>query len=177
MFLSCLSPGWCGSEWWQCSLLVSPCALSLIVVISFTLFTDGCGCTVNWVLCLLCGWVFHCVVCGIARHLYCWSGVYYVEFLNYRGRTVLYALCMWLLVLSVCWCIVRCCMLPLLVCYVLVGKSLSVVLSWGGSLSFSRLGGVLLGAGCTCTGYSKFVCVCVYIHVYKHTYTDILYTV
>ena len=68
---------------------------------------------------------------------------YNVEFLLYRGHTVLYALCMWLLVLSVCWCILRCCMLPLLVCYVLVGKSLSVVLSWGGSLSFSRLGGVV----------------------------------
>jgi len=38
-------------------------------------------------------------------------------------------------------------MLLLLVCYVLVGKRLSVVLSWGGSLSFSRLGGVLVGAG------------------------------
>jgi len=37
------------------------------------LFTDGCGCTVNLVLCLLCGWVFPCVVCAIAGHLYCWS--------------------------------------------------------------------------------------------------------
>ena len=47
---------------------------------------------------------------------------YYVEFLHYRGLTVLYALCMRLLVLSVCWCILRCCMLPLLVGYVLVWK-------------------------------------------------------
>jgi len=44
------------------------------------------------------------------------------EFLLYHGCTVLYALCMRLLVLSVCWCILRCCMLPLLVGYVLVGK-------------------------------------------------------
>ena len=29
-----------------------PCAVSLIVVGSFTLFTVGCGCIVNWVLCL-----------------------------------------------------------------------------------------------------------------------------
>ena len=50
-----------------------PCAVSLIVVGSFTLFTDRCGCTVNLVLCLLCGWVFPCVVCAIAGHLYCWS--------------------------------------------------------------------------------------------------------
>ena len=68
---------------------------------------------------------------------------YTAEFLLYRGHTVLYALCMWLLVLSVWWCILRCCMMSLLVCYVLVGKSLSVVLSWGGSLLFSRLGGVV----------------------------------
>ena len=51
----------------------SPCAVSLIVVRSFTLFTVGCGCIVNWVLFLLCGWIFHCVVCGNVRHLYCWS--------------------------------------------------------------------------------------------------------
>ena len=70
-----------------------PCAVSLIVVGSFTLFTVRCGCTVNLVLCLLCGWIFHCVVCGIARHLYCWSGFFYnAEFLLYRGCTVLYAL-------------------------------------------------------------------------------------
>ena len=36
---------------------------------------------------------------------------------------------------------------PLLVCYVPVGKRLSVVLSWGGLLSFCPLGGVLVGAG------------------------------
>ena len=127
-----------------------PCAVSLIAIGSCTLFTVGCGCTVNLVLCLLCGWIFHCVVCGIAKHLYCWSGglfFYNAEFLLYRGCTVLYALCMRLLVLSVWWCILRCCMLPLLVGYVLVGKRLSVVLSWGGSLSFSGLGGVLLGLG------------------------------
>jgi len=64
----------------------SPCAVSLIVVGSITLFTVGCGCIVNWVLCLLCGWIFHCVVCGTERHLlYCWSEFYYVEFLRYRG--------------------------------------------------------------------------------------------
>jgi len=127
----------------------SPCAVSLIVVVSFTLFTVGCGCTVNLVLCLLCGWIFHFVVCGIARHLYCWSGVFFynIEFLLYRGRKVVYALYMRLLVLSVWWCILRSRMLPLLVCYVLVGKSLSVVLSWNESLSFSRLGGVLVGTG------------------------------
>jgi len=83
-----------------------PCAVSLIAVGSFTFFTDGCGCTVNLVLCLLCGWIFPCVVCGIAGHLYCWSEFFFfkynVEFLFYRGRTVLYALCMRLLVLSVC---------------------------------------------------------------------------
>ena len=39
-----------------------PCAVSLIAVGSFTLFTVGCGCIVNWVLCLLCGWIFPCVV-------------------------------------------------------------------------------------------------------------------
>ena len=60
-----------GPYGWRCSLLESPCALSLIVVGSFTLFTVGCCCTVNLVLSLLCGWIFHCVVCGIARHLYC----------------------------------------------------------------------------------------------------------
>jgi len=98
-----------GPYGWQCSLMESPCAVSLIVVGAFTLFTVGCGCIVNWVLCLLCGWIFHCVVCGTARHLYCWSEFYYVEFLHYRGGTVLYALCMQLLVLSVWWCILRCC--------------------------------------------------------------------
>ena len=51
----------------------SPCAVSLIAVGSFTLFTVGCGCTVNLVLCLLCGGIFHCVVCDVARHLYRWS--------------------------------------------------------------------------------------------------------
>ena len=76
-----------------------PCALSLIAVGSFTLFTVGCGCIVNLVLCLLCGCIFHCVVCGTARHLYCWSEFYNAEFLLYCGRTVLYALCMRLLVL------------------------------------------------------------------------------
>jgi len=90
--------------------MVSPCAVSLIVVGSFTFFTVGCGCIVNWVLCLLCGCIFHCVLCGTARHLYCWSEFYYVEFLHYRGRIVLYALCVLLLVLLVWWCIVRCCM-------------------------------------------------------------------
>jgi len=54
----------------------SPCAVCLIVVGSFTLFTVGCGCTVYLVLCLLCGWIFYCVVCGIAGHLYCWSGFF-----------------------------------------------------------------------------------------------------
>ena len=114
MFLSCLSPCWCGSVWVAVLADGDPCAVSLIVVGSFILFTVGCGCTVNWVLCLLCGWIFHCVVCGIARHLYCWSGFFFynAEFLLYRGRAVLYALCMWLLVLSVWWCILRCCMLP-----------------------------------------------------------------
>jgi len=105
--LSCLSPGWCGYTLygWQCSLMESPCAVSLIVVVSFTLFTVRCGCIVNWVLCLLCGWIFHCALCGTARHLLdCWLEFYYVEFLCYRGRTVLYALCMQLLVLSVWWC-------------------------------------------------------------------------
>ena len=63
-----------GPYGWWCSLMESSCAVSLIVVGSFTLFTVGCGCIVNWVLCLLCGWIFHCVLCGAARHLYCWSG-------------------------------------------------------------------------------------------------------
>ena len=100
-----------GRYGWRCSLMECPCAVSLIAVGSFTLFTDGCGCTVNLVLCLLCGWIFPCVVCGIAGHLYCWSEFFLnVEFLLYRRRTVLCAPCMWLLVLSVCWCIVRCCM-------------------------------------------------------------------
>jgi len=33
------------------------------------------------------------------------------------------------------------------VCLILVGKRFLVVLSWGGSLSFSQLVGVLVGAG------------------------------
>ena len=110
MFLSCLSPCWCGSVW--VAVLADGVPLCRVSAVgSFTLFTVGCGFTVNLVLCLLCGWVFPCVVCGIAGHLlYCWSGFYCVEFLHYRGRTVLYALCVLLLVLSVWWCIVRCCM-------------------------------------------------------------------
>ena len=52
--------------WWR-SLMECLCVVSLIVVGSFTLFTVGCGCTVNLVLCLLCGWIFHCVVCGSHR--------------------------------------------------------------------------------------------------------------
>ena len=71
-----------GPYGWRCSLLESPCALSLIVVGSFTLFTVGCGCTVNLVLCLLCGWIFHCVVCGTARHLYFRSGFFLCVWLN-----------------------------------------------------------------------------------------------
>jgi len=81
-----------GPYGWRCSLMECHCAVSLIVVGSFTLFTVGCGCIVNWMLCLLCGWIFHCVLCGTARHLlYCWSEFYCVEFLHYRGRTVLYS--------------------------------------------------------------------------------------
>jgi len=38
---------------WRCSLMESPCVVSLIVVGSFTLLTVGCACIVNWVLCLL----------------------------------------------------------------------------------------------------------------------------
>ena len=74
-----------GPYGWQCSLMESPCAVSLIVVDSFTMFTVRCCYVVNWVFCLLCGWIFHSVVCGTARHLYCWSEFYYVEFLLYRG--------------------------------------------------------------------------------------------
>ena len=40
---------------WRCSLMECPCAVSLIAVGSFTLFTVGCGCTINLVLCFLCG--------------------------------------------------------------------------------------------------------------------------
>jgi len=58
---------------WRCSLMECPCAVSLIAVDSFTLFTVGCGCTVKLVLCLLCGSIFPCVVRAIAGHLYCWS--------------------------------------------------------------------------------------------------------
>ena len=65
-----------GPYGWRCSLMECPCVVSLIAVCSFTLFTIGCGCTVNMVLCLLCGWIFYCVVYGIARHLYCWSGFF-----------------------------------------------------------------------------------------------------
>ena len=106
-----------GRYGWRCSLMECLCVVSLIAVGSFTLFTVGCGCIVNLVLCLLCGWIFHCVLRGTARHLYRWSGFFYfydVQFLLYRGHTVLYALCMRLLVLSVWWCILRCCVLPLL---------------------------------------------------------------
>ena len=75
-----------GPYGWQCSLMESPCAVSLIVVDSFTMFTVRCCYVVNWVFCLLCGWIFHSVICGTARLLlYCWSEFYYVEFLLYRG--------------------------------------------------------------------------------------------
>jgi len=43
---------------WRCSLMECPCAVSLIAVCSFSLFTVGCGCTVNLVLCSLCGLIF-----------------------------------------------------------------------------------------------------------------------
>jgi len=82
----------------------SPCAVSLIVVGSFTLFTVGCGCIVDLVLCSLCSWIF--ALCGV---WYCEALVLLVGVSLYRGRTVLYALCMRLLVLSVWWCILHCC--------------------------------------------------------------------
>ena len=68
-------------------------------------------------------------------------GVYYVEFLHYHGRTVICT--MYAAACSISVVVYS----ALLVCYVLVGKKLSVVLSWGGSSLFSRLGGVFVGAG------------------------------
>jgi len=78
-----------------------PC---LIVVGSLTLFTVRCGCIVDLVLCSLCGWIFS--LCGV---WYCEALVLLVGVLLYHGHTVLYALCMRLLVLSVWWCILHCC--------------------------------------------------------------------
>ena len=126
----------------------TPCAVSLIVVGSFTLFTVGCGCIVNWVLCLRCGWIFNSAVYGTARHLlYCWLEFYYVGFLHYRRRTVLLcpmyvaACSISVVVYSVLLYVATACLLR--PCW----ERLLVVLSWGESLSFSRLGGVLVGAG------------------------------
>ena len=80
---------------------------------------------------------------------------------------MLFALCMRLLVLSVWSCLLHCCMLPLFVCFILVGKAISgpklgwviVILSAGrvigrgwvvglfyGFWSFSRASKILLGA-------------------------------
>jgi len=118
-----------------------------------------------------CGRLIHLVHCRV--WLYCKLGVMFTMWLDlslcgmwycealvllvgafftmqiscFIAGVLYYALCMRPLVLSVWWCILRCCMLPLLVCYIIDGKSLSVVLSCGRSLSFSRLGGVLLGLG------------------------------
>ena len=72
-----------------------------------------------------------CAMCNCGSPLLLVGVFYNVQFLHYRRHTVLYALCVLLLVLLVCWCIVRCCMLPLLVGYVLVGKFIdSPKLGW-----------------------------------------------
>jgi len=39
-----------GPYGWRCSLMECPCAVSLVAVGSFTLFTVGCVCTANLVL-------------------------------------------------------------------------------------------------------------------------------
>jgi len=125
----------------------SPCAVSLRVVGSFTVFTVGCCYVVEWVFCLLCDWIFHCVVRGTARHLCHWS-----EFLIRRILTPPRAYCV-ICTMYAAACSIRVVVssallyVPLFVCFILVGKRLMVVLRWGWSLSYSRLAGVLVGAG------------------------------
>ena len=146
MFLSCWSPCWCGSVWVAVLADGVPLCRFFDCGRLIHLFTDGCGCTFKLVLCLLCGWVLPCVVRAIAGHLYCWS-----EFFPMRVLALPRAYCvictMYVAACSVRVLVYSALLLPLLVGCVLVGKSLSVVLSWGGSLSFCRLGGVLLGLG------------------------------
>ena len=48
-FFPVLSPGGCESMWVAALTVVLPCAVSLCVAGSFTVFTVGCSYTVDWV--------------------------------------------------------------------------------------------------------------------------------
>ena len=101
----------------------SPYVVYLRVVGTFTVFTVGCCYIVEWVFCLLCGWIFHCVVGGTARHLlYYWS-----EFLLRRILTLPRAYCV-ICTMYGAACSIRVVVssallyVPLFVCIILVGK-------------------------------------------------------
>jgi hypothetical protein len=62
-FFPVLSPGGCEFMWVAALTVVLPCAVSLSVAGSFTVFTVGCCYTVGWVfLFTVCSWFFHYIV-------------------------------------------------------------------------------------------------------------------
>ena len=79
-------------------------------------------------LCLLCAagsftvlWLF------TARHLYCWLKLYCVLTFLYSKRTVLFTVCAYWLLPAVWLFLLNCCILPLFVWSLLVGKRFPVV--------------------------------------------------
>jgi len=157
----------------------------------------GAHCCVAMFCLCVCSLFLHCIDCRLL--LYCWLGLFVYcaklvlslycgcslqgtctvdwSYIMYCHSSTVSVLCYLLYVRTglflLWWCVLHCCILPLFVWSFLAGKSFPVVLSWGGSLSFWWLVGLLVGVGwlglfCGYWSFSKASVILLGAMLYRH---------